>query len=109
MTDKTKRSKAAAIMGKKGGSVTAKRRTPQERREIARRAAQARWERARKELEAKKMMDRSGLPYTSLPLSPLAQRLQAREARWGNLANQPPQIRELCERYDMTKGEGNRR
>jgi hypothetical protein len=44
MTIKSERSKAAALLGRKGGSTTAKRLTPEQRSEAARRAALARWE-----------------------------------------------------------------
>jgi hypothetical protein len=37
------RSRMAAILGKRGGTTTAKRMTREERRESARRAARARW------------------------------------------------------------------
>jgi hypothetical protein len=43
MTDKTERSKMAAILGKRGGQARAKRMPPEERKAGARRAAQARW------------------------------------------------------------------
>jgi hypothetical protein len=43
MTEKRIRSKIAALLGKRGGQVRAKRLTPEQRSESARRAAQTRW------------------------------------------------------------------
>lgn len=43
MKKKSKRSKAAAILGHQGGTVRAKRMTAEERSESARKAAQTRW------------------------------------------------------------------
>jgi hypothetical protein len=45
----TPKNAAAVELGRKGGKATARKLTPQQRKESARRAAQARWARAKKE------------------------------------------------------------
>jgi len=44
----TPKSAAAVELGRKGGKATARKLTPEQRRESARRAAQARWAKAKK-------------------------------------------------------------
>jgi general stress protein YciG len=48
MTKKSEFSKYLAALGCKGGQATAKNRTPEQRKEAARKAAQARWAKEKK-------------------------------------------------------------
>ena len=48
MTKKSEFSKYLAALGCKGGQATAKKRTPEQRKEAARKAAQARWAKEKK-------------------------------------------------------------
>jgi len=77
MTKKTERSKAAALLGRKGGSTTAKRLTPEQRTESARRAALARWEKKHPgqkpedyvNPKLRELIDRYDLSIERLPIS----------------------------------------
>ena len=51
MVKKSELSKYLAALGSKGGKATAKNRTADQRKELARKAAQARWAKKRKSAE----------------------------------------------------------
>jgi hypothetical protein len=68
----THKNAAAVALGRKGGRATAENRTAEERREAARKAVEARWAKAKKDLDS--TLDR---------LEELNQRNRSRKARKG--------------------------